>query len=96
MALKKGEYTQTPVQTQYGWHVIQLLDTRDTPVPPLDDDKVKQQLAQIVEQKKFRAYENDLIKTAKIDKPADDSAAAPSAGAISPAAAAPAPAPAKP
>ncbi|MGA2024939.1 MAG: peptidylprolyl isomerase, partial [Steroidobacteraceae bacterium] len=35
-ALKKGEYTQTPVQSQYGWHVIQLLDTRETPVPPLD------------------------------------------------------------
>ena len=30
-ALKKGEYTQTPVQTQYGWHVIQLIDTRETP-----------------------------------------------------------------
>ena len=29
MALKPGEYTHKPVQTQYGWHVIQLVDTRD-------------------------------------------------------------------
>ena len=27
-ALKPGEYTHKPVQTQYGWHVIQLVDTR--------------------------------------------------------------------
>ena len=27
--LKKGEITQEPVQTQFGWHVIQLEDTRD-------------------------------------------------------------------
>ena len=38
--LKKGEYTQTPVQTQYGWHVIQLLDSRETPVPPIDRSRI--------------------------------------------------------
>ncbi len=27
-ALKKGEYTQTPVKTQFGWHVIKLEDRR--------------------------------------------------------------------
>jgi peptidyl-prolyl cis-trans isomerase C len=93
MALKKNEYTQTPVQTQYGWHVIQLLDTRDTPVPQFE--QVKDRVAQIVEQKKFRAYEDDLIKTAKIDKPGDDGTPAASSGAMAPAAAAPA-APATP
>ena len=68
--LKKNEYTQTPVQTQYGWHVIQLLDTRETPVPPFD--QVKDRVAQLVEQKKFRAYEDDLMKTAKIEKSTDE------------------------
>ena len=29
IALKPGEYTHKPVQTQYGWHVIELVDTRD-------------------------------------------------------------------
>ncbi len=27
--LKKGEITPEPVQTQYGWHIIKLEDTRD-------------------------------------------------------------------
>jgi peptidyl-prolyl cis-trans isomerase C len=66
MALKKDETTSQPVQTQYGWHVIQLLDTRETPVPPFD--QVKDRVTQLVQQKKFRAYQDDLLKTAKVDK----------------------------
>jgi len=66
MALKKGEITPAPVQTQYGWHVIQLLDTRETPIPPLD--QVKDRVTQIVQQKKFKAYQDDLLKTAKVEK----------------------------
>ena len=65
-SLKKGEITPAPVQTQYGWHVIQLLDTRETPVPPLD--QVKDRVAQLVENKKFKAYQDDLMKNAKITK----------------------------
>jgi peptidyl-prolyl cis-trans isomerase C len=65
-ALKKGEYTQQPVQTQYGWHVIQLLETRETPVPPFD--QVKDRVTQLVQQKKFKAYQDELLKTAKVDK----------------------------
>jgi len=64
--LKKGEVTPTPVQSQYGWHVIQLEDTRDTPVPPFD--QVKDRVGQLVETKKFRAYQDDLLKTAKVEK----------------------------
>lgn len=87
--LKKGEYTKTPVQTQFGWHVIQLTNTRDRAPPAFDD--VKEQLGQIVLQKKFKAYSDDMIKIAKIDPPlAGTPAAAPAAPA--PAAAAPAPA----
>ncbi|HEY3808590.1 MAG TPA: peptidylprolyl isomerase [Steroidobacteraceae bacterium] len=64
--LKKGEYTPAPVQTQYGWHVIQLIDTRETPVPPLDS--VKDRVDQLVENKKFKAYQDDLMKNAKVEK----------------------------
>ena len=66
VALKKGEYTKTPVQTQYGWHVIRLDDVRDVQPPPFDT--VKDRLVQIVEAKKFKAYADDLMKTAKIEK----------------------------
>jgi peptidyl-prolyl cis-trans isomerase C len=34
--LKKGEITQTPVKTQFGYHVIRLDDTRKPQMPPLD------------------------------------------------------------
>jgi peptidyl-prolyl cis-trans isomerase C len=88
-SLKKGEVTPAPVQSQYGWHVIQLEDTRDTPVPPLD--QVKDRVAQLVETKKFRAYQDDLLKTAKVEKNLDSISPAPAPMA----APVPAPAPAK-
>jgi peptidyl-prolyl cis-trans isomerase C len=65
-ALKKGEVTATPVKTEYGWHVIRLDDTRDTPVPPLD--QVKQQVEQLVLQGKWKSYGDDLLKSAKVEK----------------------------
>jgi peptidyl-prolyl cis-trans isomerase C len=84
LALKPGEYTHTPVQTQYGWHVIQLIATRPLAPPPYD--QVKQRLTQMVEAKKFRTYTDDLAKNAKIEKFLDQ----PAAGSVAPAAAAPA------
>ena len=88
-ALKPGEYTHQPVQTQYGWHVIQLLETRDLTPPPFD--QVRQRLEQMVENKKFRSYTDELMHDAKIEKFLDKPASAASAPAASPA---PAPAPA--
>ncbi len=66
--LKKGELSP-PVQTQYGWHVIQLEDTRDAAPPPFD--QVKQQLTDAVLRKKLQAYVEDLKKQAKIEKKPD-------------------------
>ena len=88
MALKPGEYTKKPVQTQYGWHVIQLIDTRDLAAPQFD--QVKQRLEQVVQAKKFRSYMDELMRTAKIEKldqPATPAAAtAPAAAPAAPAA----------
>jgi len=64
--LKKGEITPQPVQTQYGWHVIQLEDTREAAPPPFD--QVKAQLVNAVIRKKLQAYVEDLKKNAKIEK----------------------------
>jgi len=62
-ALKKGEITSEPVQTQYGWHIIKLEDTRDAPF-----DQFKSQLTNGIMQKKFQAYIDGLKKNAKIEK----------------------------
>ena len=64
--LKKGEMTPAPVQTQFGWHVIKLEDTRETAPPPFE--QVKQQVGNGVVQKKLQAYVETLKKTAKIEK----------------------------
>src|SRR6202023_2599520 len=79
MALKPGEYTHKPTQTQYGCHVIQLLDTRELTPPP--SDQVRQRLEQVVQNKKFRGYSDELMHDAKIQKLLDKPAAGQGAGA---------------
>jgi peptidyl-prolyl cis-trans isomerase C len=83
--MKKGEIS-APVQTQYGWHVIQLEDTRDASPPPFD--QVKQQLTDAILRKKLQAYVEDLKKQAKIERkpdalPAASAPAAPTGPAMS-------------
>jgi len=64
VALKKGDITQTPVQTQFGWHVIKLEDVRPAKVPTLDE--VKPQIAEALQQKKLQAYQEQLRAKAKV------------------------------
>ncbi len=64
--LKKGEYTAQPVQTQFGWHVIKLEDTRDVTPPPFE--QVKSQLINAVIRKKLQAYVAELKKNATIER----------------------------
>ena len=63
--LKKGELTETPVKTQFGWHVIRLEDTREASFPGFDE--VKAQLKQRMEQAKLQKYQEDLRVKAKTD-----------------------------
>jgi peptidyl-prolyl cis-trans isomerase C len=74
LALKPGEWTQKPVQTQYGWHVIELVEVRDLQPPPYDN--VKQRLEQVVQTKKLKTYEEGLVKNAKVEKKLDSGATA--------------------
>jgi peptidyl-prolyl cis-trans isomerase C len=63
--LKKGQMTETPVKTQFGYHIIRLEDTRAAQFPAFDEvkDKVKQQMQQV----KLQEYEEKLRKAAKTD-----------------------------
>ena len=63
--LKKGEMTEAPVKTQFGFHIIRLEDTREAQFPAYDD--VKGQLRQRMEQAKLQQYQEELRKAAKTD-----------------------------
>ena len=58
VALQKGKFTTTPVQTQFGWHVIEVDDIRDAKVPGFDE--VKPQLAQRAQGQVVEKYLRDL------------------------------------
>jgi peptidyl-prolyl cis-trans isomerase C len=63
-SLQKGQVTETPVKSQFGWHVIKLEDVRATKLPPLEE--VKQQIAESLQQRKVAAYREELLKKAKV------------------------------
>lgn len=63
--LEKGAITQKPVKTQFGYHVIQLEDTRPIEAPPFEE--VKPQLAQHLQQQNVQKQMEDLKAKAKIE-----------------------------
>ncbi|MGH8750931.1 MAG: peptidylprolyl isomerase [Burkholderiales bacterium] len=63
--LKKGQTTQAPVETQFGWHIVKLEDVRPLKIPAFDD--VKQNLQQRQQQLLLEKYVNDLRAKAKIE-----------------------------
>jgi peptidyl-prolyl cis-trans isomerase C len=63
--LKKGQVTDMPVKTQFGFHIIRLDDTRETPVPKFDE--VKAQISQQMQQGKLAEYQQSLREKAKIE-----------------------------
>jgi peptidyl-prolyl cis-trans isomerase C len=84
--LEKGKFTEAPVKTQFGYHVILLEDVKPVEAPSLDD--VKPQLQQQVQQQNLRKQLDSLKAAAKIEMAA---AAAPTTAAPAAAPAAPAP-----
>ncbi|NCN71391.1 MAG: peptidylprolyl isomerase [Rhodoferax sp.] len=64
-ALTKGQTTDTPVKSQFGYHVIRLDDIRDAQLPKLDD--VKPQVAQQLQQQKLAKYQEELRNKAKVE-----------------------------
>lgn len=64
VALKKGETTETPVKTQFGYHVIKLEDVRAAKIPTYEE--VKPQISESLQQKKLQAFQEELRKKAKV------------------------------
>jgi peptidyl-prolyl cis-trans isomerase C len=62
--LQKGHMTDTPVHTQFGWHIIRVDDVRSITPPPLE--QVRPQIVQQIQQEKLQAFEEGLRKNAKI------------------------------
>ncbi|WP_371324967.1 peptidylprolyl isomerase [Dechloromonas sp. ZY10] len=63
--LKKGDYTKTPVKTDFGYHVIQLDDTRALTPPPFD--QLKPQLQQRANQQQVEKLVKELRAKAKVN-----------------------------
>lgn len=90
--LEKGKFSEEPVQTQFGYHVILLEDTRPIQAPPLDD--VKPQLSRQLQQQNLMKQLDALKAAAKIEVAAAPASGQPSSG--PPASGSPSSAPAPP
>jgi len=64
VALKKGEYTTTPVKTQFGWHVILLENSRKKNPPPFES--VKARIRSSLQMQKIQKHIEELRKNATI------------------------------
>ncbi|NGZ84893.1 peptidylprolyl isomerase [Duganella aceris] len=64
VALGKGQVTEKPVQTPNGFHVIKVDDIRAAKLPTLEE--VKPQVSEALVQKKLQAYQEELVKKAKV------------------------------
>jgi peptidyl-prolyl cis-trans isomerase C len=107
IALENGKYTATPVQTQFGWHIILREESREKTPPSLEE--VKGQLLPVLQRQKVQSYLESLRNQAKVEllmpvtkdqpkpevaTPATGSAPDPATPAPAPATPAPEPAPA--
>jgi len=63
-ATPKGQLSEKPVQSQFGWHVIEVLDKRPVEFPPLD--QVRKELEQMMREQTLAAYQADLRSKAKV------------------------------
>jgi len=63
--LAKGKMTETPVKSQFGYHIIRLDDVRDAQLPKFED--VKPQIEKQLQQQKMAKYQEDLRAKAKIE-----------------------------
>lgn len=63
--LTKGQTTEAPVKSQFGWHVIRLDDVRNTQFPPYDE--VKPQITRMLQEQEIQKLVKDLRGKAKVE-----------------------------
>jgi len=61
----KGQMTEAPVKSQFGWHIIRVDDVREAQLPPYEE--VKDQIAQQMQQQKMAEYQRSLREKAKVE-----------------------------
>jgi len=62
--LGRGEMTTTPVQSQFGWHVIRVDDIREATMPSIDE--LRPQIEQALQQQKMMDFQENLRARARI------------------------------
>jgi peptidyl-prolyl cis-trans isomerase C len=65
VAMGKGKTSETPVKTQFGFHIIRVDDVRDAQLPKIEE--VKPQILQQLMQQKSNAYIEELRAKARIE-----------------------------
>ena len=63
--LEKGKFTETPVKSDFGWHVIQLEDTRELKLPGIEE--AKGQIGQQLTQRMVQKHIDELRAKAKVE-----------------------------
>lgn len=62
---KKGELSQAPVQSDFGWHIIQVDDVRDVEFPEFEE--VKPQIEEMQRKQQLSDYQQSLMSKAKVE-----------------------------
>ena len=65
LKLEKGKMTDTPVKSQFGYHIIRLDDTRQAQLPPME--QVKPQITQQLAQQRLAKFQQDVRSAAKVE-----------------------------
>ncbi|MEL7312278.1 MAG: peptidylprolyl isomerase [Pseudomonadota bacterium] len=65
VGMQNGQYSEIPVQTQFGWHVILREDSRQTELPGFEE--VKDRIRDAMSQQQFQAYFQELKALAKVE-----------------------------
>src|SRR5699024_6995475 len=64
--LEVGNLSDAPVESQFGWHIIELQDERAPEFPALDE--VKSQIKELLRQEQLSDYQDELLSSAKVEE----------------------------